>query len=73
MNAYVYCWNLRPESGSGLEVRVTAPSAVVARREIRRFLFDHAGGSWHVECVSREASEVPRAQLTLPASSRRSN
>lgn len=73
MNAYVYCWNIRPEAGLGLEVRVTATSAVVARREIRRFLLDHAGGSWHVECVTREATHAPLAQLTLPAEARRSN
>ena len=71
MNAYVYCWNLRPEAGLALELRVTAPSAVVARREIRRFLIDHAGASWTVECVTRETRCVPRTLLTLPPSQRR--
>ena len=70
MNAHVYRWTLRAEIGLALELRVTAPSVVVARREIHRFLVDHDGSSWIVECVSREATRAPHALLALPPASR---
>lgn len=56
MIAYVYRWSIRPESGLMLELRVTAPNVVTARREVERFIVDHEGGDWTVEHVSRETS-----------------
>ncbi len=66
MNAYVYRWSMQPETGLALELRVAAPSAVIARRELRRFLVAHDRDSWTVECVGREAVRVPHAPLVLP-------
>lgn len=54
MIAYVYRWSIRPESGLMLELRVTAPNVVTARREVERFIVDHEGADWTVEHVSRE-------------------
>ncbi len=62
----VYRWNLRPEKDLVLEVRVTAPSVAVARREIRRFLVAHDGSSWVVECVARESTHAAEVALPLP-------
>jgi hypothetical protein len=39
---------------------------VVARREIQRFLVDHEGSRWTVECVSREVARIPDVPLALP-------
>ena len=66
MHAYTYCWSLRPETGFVMELHVTAPNAVIARRELRRFLVDHDGSRWAVECVSREAARIPHIPLALP-------
>jgi hypothetical protein len=63
--AYVYRWSLRPEAGLTLELRVTAPSVVVARREIRRFLVAHDGVSWAIDCVTRETTRGRYAPRTL--------
>lgn len=57
-NDYVYRWNIQPEAGLSLELRVTARNVAVARREVRRFLVDHEGDSWAIESVSREATHV---------------
>ncbi len=59
MNSNVYRWNLRPEAGLVIELRVTAESVLVARREVRRFLSEHDGDMWVVEGVAREASHAP--------------
>jgi len=61
MNLSVYRWNLRPEEGLSLELRIVASNASVARREVHRFLVEHDGAAWTVESVSREATRVPRA------------
>jgi hypothetical protein len=66
VKAYVYRWSMRPETGLTLDLRVTAPNAVIARREIRRFLVDHDGDSWTVECVTREITRAPYAPLPVP-------
>jgi hypothetical protein len=66
VHAYTYCWSLRPGSGLTLELHVTAPNVVIARRELRRFLFDHDGSGWTVECVSREVARIPHVPLALP-------
>ena len=66
MNDYVYRWSIQPESGFSLELSVTAKSVVVARREVRRFLVDHEGGSWTIESVSREIIRAPYEPLALP-------
>lgn len=68
MNAYVYRWILRPRAGLDLELQVTAPNVIVARREIRRFLVDHDGGAWAVEGVTREITRVLRPAQALPSS-----
>lgn len=67
MHSSVYLWDLRPESGLSLELRVVADNASVARREVRRFLEAHDGISWRIESVSREALYVPRVMFDLPA------
>jgi hypothetical protein len=56
MNAYLYRFGLRPEDRVSVEIRVTAPSVVVARRVVHGFLAEHDGEAWAVECVSRETS-----------------
>ena len=66
MTEYVYRWNLRPEPTLAIELRVVAPSAAVARREMRRFLVDHDGSHWTIECVARETRTSPVAPLILP-------
>ena len=58
MTDHVYRWTLRPETGLALELRITAPSAIVARREMTRFLAEHDGSTWIVEQVSRESATV---------------
>jgi hypothetical protein len=73
VKAYVYRWSLRPRGDVAVELRMTAPSVVVARREVFRFLVDHGGGSWTIECVSRETSRAPFAMLALPSSPRRTS
>ena len=65
MSSSVYLWNLRPEAGLSLELRVVARSASVARREVRRFLVEHDGISWTIESVSRETQHVPQALVGL--------
>lgn len=66
MNDYVYRWSIQPEHGFSLELKVTAQSVVVARREIRRFLVAHEGDSWAIESVSREPTHVLDERLALP-------
>jgi len=66
MDVYVYCWRVRPEAGLTLDLRMTAPNVIVARREIRRFLVDHAGDGWTVECVTRETRLVPHLPVPVP-------
>lgn len=66
MNAYVYCWNLRPDEGLALELRVTASSVAVARRAVRRFLVEHDAVAWSVECVSRQTFDASFPLLTPP-------
>lgn len=66
MNAYVYCWNLRPEEGLALELRVTASSVAVARRAVRRFVVEYEGAAWSVECVGRQPFDVSSPLLTPP-------
>jgi hypothetical protein len=51
----VYLWSLRPEAGLAIEIRITAESAASARREVHRFLAEHDGATWEVECIAREA------------------
>jgi hypothetical protein len=68
VNEYVYCWSLRPETGFALELRVTASSAIVARREVDRFLIDHDGDRWTVEAVRRDTERAPFTLVTLPTS-----
>ena len=70
MNDYVYRWNIEPEHGFSLELRVTAKSVVVARREVRRFLDDHDGDSWTIESVSRETARAPYELFALPPETR---
>ena len=45
-----------------VELRISAPSAVSAHREIVRFLAEHDGDTWSVESVSREADRVRHPQ-----------
>ena len=66
MSRSVYLWTLRPEAGLALELRITAESASVARRAVRRFLAEHDGGSWDVERVAREMHQIPHV-LVLAA------
>jgi hypothetical protein len=42
----VYLWSLRPEAGLAIELRITAESVVIARREVHRFLVEHDGTAW---------------------------
>ncbi len=72
MTAYVYRWSMRPENDLMLELQVTAPSVVIARREIQRFLVDHAGTDWSVERVSREISYPIAASPARPSDASRS-
>jgi hypothetical protein len=46
------------EAGLTINLRLTAPSVVVAQREIRRFILDHAGEAWTLESIARETSLV---------------
>jgi hypothetical protein len=66
VRAYVYRWSVRPEEGLILDIRVTAPNVVVARREVRRFLVDHDGASWTVECVTRETTRALHVPRVIP-------
>ena len=50
---YIYSWFLRPRRGLEVELRIEAPSAVVARREIAVFLQDHDGLAWTLDGVRR--------------------
>ena len=72
MTEYVYRWSMRPENDLMLELQVTAPSVIVARREIERFLVDHAGRDWSVERVSRELSCPIAAASARPSAPPRS-
>lgn len=54
MTSFVYLWNLSPEAGLSLELRVVAERASIARREVRRFLSEHDGRNWRVESIRRE-------------------
>ncbi len=71
MNVYVYHWSVRPQSGLVLDLRVTAPSVVVAQRQVRRFLIEHDGDTWAIECVDREVARVPLTPLAVPLRPRR--
>jgi hypothetical protein len=53
MNAYVYHWNLRPRPDICVELRIEAPDAVAARREVVAFLRRHLAAGWEIETVSR--------------------
>ena len=53
---YVYSWWLAPREGLDVELRVEAPSAVVARREIAVFLEHHDGLGWTLRGVRRLVS-----------------
>jgi len=70
MNDYVYRWNIEPETGFHLELRVAAESVVVARREVQRFLVEHDGDAWTIESVSREVAHAPHEQLARPPGQR---
>jgi hypothetical protein len=59
VHAYVYRWSVRPGNGIAVELLVTAPSVVVARRQVHRFLVDHDGDGWAVDGVSREMKRSP--------------
>jgi hypothetical protein len=62
----VYLFRLRPQAGFSVELRVTAPSVSVARREVRHFLEEHAGSTWLVERVAREPSLLHPHPLVAP-------
>lgn len=64
MNVYVYHWSIKPEAGLTLDLRMTAPSVLIAQREVRQFLVDHDGCSWSIEYVTRENSLAPRPPIT---------
>jgi len=70
MTDYVYRWSIQPEHGFNLELRVTARSVAVARREVQRFLVDHEGSAWAIESVSRETEQVPHELFGLPTVTR---
>jgi hypothetical protein len=53
---YVYSWRLRPRRGLEVELRIEAPSAAVARREVTLFLEHHDGLGWTVQGVRRWVS-----------------
>jgi len=57
----VYRWSVRPGNGIGVELLVAAPSAVVAQRQVHRFLVEHGGDGWTVDGVSRETNRSPSA------------
>lgn len=69
MHSSVYLWSLRPEEGLYVELRIVASSALVARRELRRFLAEHDGTGWKVESVTRENDRRARPYCELPDSS----
>ncbi len=56
---YVYSWRLRPRRGLEVEVRIEAPSAIVARREVALFLEDHKGLGWALGGVRRSFPAQP--------------
>jgi hypothetical protein len=53
---YVYSWRLRPRRGFEVELRVEAPSAIAARREVAIFLEHHDGLAWTLFDVQRWTS-----------------
>jgi len=50
---YIYGWQLRPEEDLEIEVRIEAPSVLIARREMALFLEHHDGLSWTICGVRR--------------------
>jgi hypothetical protein len=69
VNLYVYRWSIKPEVGLTLDLRMTAPSVLIAQREVHRFLEDHDGESWGIEYVTREHSTAPRPSMPVSQSS----
>ena len=69
MNTYLYRFRLHPDSGIDVEVALSAPSALVARREIERIVVHARGRRWIVDRVPASDAEVRAAradQAILP-------
>ena len=65
MNVYVYRWSIKPEARLTLDLRMTAPSFLVAQRVVHRFLKDHDGDSWSIEYVSREDPQALQHPMAI--------
>jgi hypothetical protein len=46
MNAYVYCWDLRPRPDIRVKLQIEAVSASAAHRELEGFLCRHEARAW---------------------------
>ena len=71
MSRYFYCWSLRTSSDMEIELKISAVSAIFARREVVQFLREHDGASWSVRSVTREVDSLParpRIAIALPRS-----
>ena len=70
MKTYEYIWQLQPESDLHLEVQVSAPSVLIARKRILNFLAEHDGAEWQIQSVSRTTQVAASGELGDPEATR---